>query len=443
MPKLETANLQEAINLSPFYSGAVGVDRTLDPDSHLYRPIFPTRPSATQLPSTIQSHMQEVCLYYYQANPLAHRYIDMVKDYTVGEGVTFKAADKQVQALLEEFWYGIDNDVANSLPQWVVELSIYGEVALAFQPRKGDPCLKLQYINPSWISEVAVDPFDVSRVTSIKLDPNQIKISRRIGGKDIDDPVFPLIARDKDKLLNGQAIFLRINHVSDSPRGIGDLFPLADSMANIDELMFNVKERSRHLTQYFWNVTIEGGTDETCRTKLQEYLQQPLYPGTIRVHNERIKWEQMKVDLGGADIEKVLAPMIGLVITGLGIPAYWTGMSGAPARAAAESVQDPVYKRLITRQGVIKRFLQTLLAFQMDYAIRQKYLPKTIDKTVKILMPKIAIRDLQRTGGAVNRIASSLLEMLEGGVYTKEEVRKMLEELLAELGMTAPTGGQT
>ena len=57
-----------------------------------------------------QDRMQDIAFYLYDSNPLAHRIIEMTKDFVIGDGFTVKADDPEVQKVLEKHW----NDPVNN-----------------------------------------------------------------------------------------------------------------------------------------------------------------------------------------------------------------------------------------------------------------------------------------------------------------------------------------
>src|SRR3990172_1463021 len=78
-----------------------------DPEG--YRPIGPYRGvgpmiSPRDLSPTMHARMQQVAYYLYLTNPLAHRIVEYLKNYVVGDGVTVKADDPAAAQVIERFW---------------------------------------------------------------------------------------------------------------------------------------------------------------------------------------------------------------------------------------------------------------------------------------------------------------------------------------------------
>jgi len=95
-----------------------------------------------------------VVQYLYQRNPQAKRIIDMSVDFILGDGIKYKAKDKDVQKVLDRFW--LDSDNAWPLKQFarVKELGLWGEYVpkVFITPLNGH--VKLAGIDPKDISKI-------------------------------------------------------------------------------------------------------------------------------------------------------------------------------------------------------------------------------------------------------------------------------------------------
>ena len=423
---VEEAVFEEAVNSRRYYD-------QIDSEGSAnrgYRQIYPlgrNRRSYSDLPEQKHKEMLEVALLLYQTNAIAHRYIEMQKDFVIGDGVKIVAPDPNVQKALDAFWFHPKNEMEERLPKLCTELSIYGEILLTFFVEKNTNILRLSYISPDWIDSVVRDPNDVSHYTKVILKQDD----RDGGGITSGNPEVNLLHYDEDDgMLVGDGIYQAINTVSSNTRGISDLFPLGDSIANLEEFMFNMIERGRHMSSWFYDITIQGSNEKQQREFLRKLLYDPIRPGAYQIHNEKITMETKSVDLKAEETAKTYEALFGHIVTGLGIPPHWTGLVSQMGRAGAEPMQEPAYKKLISRQNILRRFIRKILNYQLDYLIRNGVLDRNVDKTFGIEMPKIAVRDFQRIGGVVNRIADAIIDAFEAGLYTNVEAKERMERLV-------------
>ena len=421
--------MKESVNVQRYWAMD---DTTDEPTENLrrYRQISPfgqgTSPSS--LPQIVQLKMQEVGLWLYQANPIAHRYIEQTKDFVLGDGVRVEAKDHRIDEYLHAFWNHPFNKMDRRLSNLIVELGIYGEIlqGLTFMP---NDILRMSYISPKWIVQVAQDPEDISHFKSVTLSMSSSGVPGIVTG----NPDLELLSLGDNGYLRGDAVFVAINRAADATRGISDLLPLMDVLGNLDTFMFNVIERARSNAEWFWDITYEGAN----REQLMEYARQldteGTYPGARRLHNEKVKWGIQSTDTKKSDSDGTYESLFSLIVTGLGIPPHWTGVGGGAIRAGAESAQEPSYKRLISRQSEVRSFLEDICNYQIDRLILAGHLPRRVNREFTLHFPKIAIRDAQRLGGATNRIVSAVLDAMEKGVYTKEEAKARVDAAFKSL----------
>lgn len=378
----------------------------------------------SELPIVVQEKMQNICLWLYQSNPIAHRYVEMIKDYVVGDGMHYEAEDKRVQEYLDAMWEHPDNKLYEKLPLYVADLSIQGELLLQLQ-MEGD-LLRLPYLNPSWISSVEVDPSDLSRFVAVNLKSDVVTKG---------SPRLTLLNVGKKGYREGDALFLPINRVGDAKRGISDLLPLADVIGNLDLFLFNITERARFMNNWFYDIKYEGANDNDLKNYYRQILLQKTFPGAMRLHNEKVTWDIKAPNLESNDSKELFNSIFSMLATGLGWPPHWTGLGMTGARAGAENSTDPAYHMLTTRQALIKSFLTDIGNFYIDQLLRKGSLKRPKSRKFKILAPRIAIRDLQRLGGAISRVIATVTNLVEKDIYTKEEAKQKIDELLDQISV--------
>lgn len=438
MPKITGRSIvSESTNLSYMYLDTTSTRGGIDSDDWRFRNSGTARISS-DIPSLTQDKHFAVSTYLYQSNPFAHRFVELLNAFTLGEGPVPVAADSAVQDLIDEFWYNDWNDWPNRAMSFGRDLAVYGEQAYMWgelETLNGIPLLGVQYINPR----------DIARVVPSRLDrsiPELILLKRGTlpdTNDTTDNPKLKLSVvkgqRDKTgkRRLVGDAFLYRINNVADSTRGLSDLFPLADWLQIYNEYQFNMAERLSHMTMYFFDVLYKDASEEEILKFRERLIRQPPRPGTYVVHNDRATIEPKVVDLAGGDLVDVSNSFFSTVITGLGWPTHWTGLPSS-GRGVAEAASDPVLRHFSTRQAFLRSSLSKMVKLQIDIAVASGAFT-VANEDFKLLFPKLGLRDFQRAGGTAARISQALRDAVETGLLDQATASRLLLLAFEQAGL--------
>ena len=424
--------IEEAVNLQRQWAGAGFID---DKPGDRFRPlnIFGgPRIQHTDVPTFTQQQMQSCSLFMFQANPIARRQVNMTKDFVIGEAITITATDDKLNQALQAFWEHPDNNMTKRAGEIAVDLAVYGEYLMTVDfTDKG--MMRVNYISPGFVKEVIPDSTDLSRPRTVHLFDNSDAFTAS-GNTAIlvrGNSTIELVSVDSTSgYRRGEGFFLAVNKAADATRGLSDLLPMIDTLSNLDSFIFNNIERANHMAQWFWDVLYEGSTPEQQEAYYRQIVNQGVFPGAIRVHNEKVTWSSVSPNLQAAETERLFGSLFSYAVTGMGMPPHWTGMGAQGARAGAESAQEPAYRSLVTRQGEIRRFLRNMVDYQIDHLILSGKLPKKVNREYRINMPKIVLRDFQRTAGATAKLVQVILDVKEAELYTDEEAKELIKTLM-------------
>lgn len=366
---------------------------------------------------------------FYDSNPLARRIIEMTKNFILGEGIYFEAENKEVQNVLEEFWYDDINNWPIKQHERILELCLYGElfIPVSVNPRNG--AVTLGHIDPYFV--VRVIP-DLNNPTVID------RIEAQIVPWDVERREFKVIRKDRDPFsptygkLSGEVFVFMINKTCNQLRGTSDLLPILDWLDAYDQFLFNRLERESFINNFVWDVTLEGADAEEIENFVKAL--QPPSPGTVRAHNERVKWEVIAPDLESGDAQKEAALIRAHILAGAGFPPhYFSDFSGV--RATAYEAYFPTEKNLVARQKLVKAFIEYIFQFVIDQAIIHKRLPMNISTEFEVYFPEISIRDVERTARSFRYFMLGLAEAKEKGWLRDEECRKIVSSIISQIGV--------
>ena len=378
----------------------------------------PSNESITDLPQHMRNKMMAVGLYLAYTNGFARMLINNYIDYTVGGGFYVSSDSDRVQEILDAFWYHPHNNLDRRIRDVARELAIYGEVlhSIGFGDRG---LMFIHPINPVFIHKVVPAEIDLSHMVSIDLIPELVVEGSK------KSLLLPTL--DKSGRLVAEATHLRLNAVSDATRGISDLLPLGDIIAEMENVQFNALQRENHLGDFFWDVEFQGMNDQQIREKATEIRQEPVYPGMVRLHNERVKWtvQVPKVD---SKTNEIIQSAFHTFVTNAQIPKHWTAFGDATA-TGAEAANDPAYRRLGTRQRIIAELVMSWLDLQLDRAVAMGLVAKKDRRNYSIHTRPVAVRDLQRLGGAAEKMVASIKATHKDGYISGEAAVEYITEV--------------
>jgi hypothetical protein len=411
--------LREAVAMSP-----VG-DNMIDSDDNAWRPLT-IGGAKEELTPTTRDRMCKISRFLYLTNPLARRIIELMVAYTIGNGVTIRAVDPSVQTVIDKFWNDPVNQWPAKLPTRVRELCLYGELCFPVVVNEMDGSVRLRWISPLDISNIIADPDNVQIATTIELSSSIVK-----GNKDSLD-----IIRwdDKQQRLAGEAFFFAINKCSDATRGTSDLLPVLDWIGLLDEIMFNINERTAHMNSWLWDVTLTGASDAECKKYRNTWETTKIRPGSFRVHNEKVKWEAISPKLEALEVTSIARLFKIYIFSGVGIPEHFFSES-QETKSAASEVAESSYHTFEERQQTIKGILKFMIDYVLGEAIEHNTLPSTSNLSYDIIMPRVSKRDIQRAGGSIYRVVQALDLGVKDGMMDIDKAAKIFAATVDQLAL--------
>lgn len=368
--------------------------------------------------------VQEISYFLYTANPLAHRIVEITKDFIIGDGCSYQAdeqADEKVQQILDDFWNDSTNQFNLKQHQKALELGIFGEQYYPVFVNDIDGHVKLGYIDPSFVKCVITNPKNVEQPIEIKL-----KDTSENEGK-----TFKIIRENEDLksdelgLLKGEVFYFAINKVSNATRGRSDLAPLIDWLDAYDQFLINRAERSALINAFVWDVTMTGKTDKELRNYMKQHSTPPR-PGSVRFHNEKVKWESVTPSLNADDATKEARMLKNFILGGAGLPEHWFADGGEANRATAAEMSEPILKRLKTRQNYFKYMLEYMGQFVIDQAIIAGQLKTDANTDFTVKMSDLSARDTKTLSTSLKEVVMSTTLAVQAGVMSKERATTLI-----------------
>jgi hypothetical protein len=238
-------------------------------------------------------------------------------------------------------------------------------------------------------------------------------------------------------------LYWGLNRIAGMTRGLSGLSGSLDHADRLDTNLFDMLERTGLMSAFVWAVTIEGATPEEIKAWQSKYAQPPR-PGSVRVGNEKEKWEAVTPDLKLGDLTTGFRTARNYIAANQGLAPSWMGdVDGT--RANADVQGDPTIKTMTGKQNRLKGMLLELLRQVVWEAVSRGKLPPTaLDKqrqpvdawrTVGLVMPEMNPKDMVRVAGALLQVSQAVSVAVAAGALSKATGTRLLSAVAPHLGV--------
>lgn len=357
---------------------------------------------------------QEAAQKLWISSPMAHRIVETVVDFVVGggtnpamPGLTLGSKDAEAHHVLDEFWNSPHNAFPDNLYEHVQELFVFGEL------------LYLINVRDRFVATTFVPALQIKKVIQADGLPG---VPKHIVLK--NDDVYDVIHwNEQAEQFEGNCFYKRINRLGGQLRGYSFMLPMIDWLSVWESYIYNKLERHAHFDAIWWEVTREGETQQQIEEWLKSARSRPPRPGTVIAHNERVRWDLVQPSRAMAertDIPEYFRDFL-LATGGLG---PWN--PDRPLTRGQGEILDPTARSLSIRQMQTAGFYRQIGQFVLQEA--------GIDATPVVHMPRLGVRDIQRSSGAVSRFAQALETAMANGWVSQEQAGQVFWDILVSLG---------
>lgn len=388
------------------------------------------------LPLPTQDRMQELAYYLYLTNPMAKWLVNMQRAYIVGGGVTLKAEDPDVQAVLDGWWKDPVNNWPKKLPNKVRELGLYGEQCYPAFTAPGTGRVRLGYLDPTLIQEVILDPDNAEQPIGVitKQQTGVLTLPERRYRVIIpitEEELTPAAQRLRELFTDGECFYFAVNKVSNGSRGISDLLDKADWLDGYEQFLFQRLERGDLMNRIIFDLELQGFTQPQI-DEFKKGFALPR-PGGVHFHNEKVKLNATAPDLKANDAQTDARQFKHQAIAGF--PEHWYGGGGDVNRATAGEMDEPTFKLLHDRQLDIKCLIEECGQHQIRQAKAVGVLKQTAPESFQASFPEMVTADLTKIGAVLVQVSQALAPMLLQRLLSKAEARTIFAVTVKALGV--------
>ena len=315
----------------------------------------------------------------WRTNPYAKRIIDIITDYTVGDGLT-PLAEGEIGRFVDAFWHHPQNRLDLRLPDLMDELSRSGDLFLALFRNPADGLSYVRAVPKSEIVEIVTADNDWERELVYVVrggtegrqttdDGRQQEGASRglwsvvsgLGTTTFLSPNHPDAAA-ADVVM----VHYSINRPVGALLGESELASILPALRWYGRMLEDRVRLNWAARAFLWFVTVPTGR---VNAKAEQYGAPP-EPGSIVVHDEGEKWDMAAPNLRGLDAQHDLRALRQAISAGSGQPPHWHGDGGDVNRATAGAMNDPAVRRLRRRQRHLQSIVIDLChtAYELAYA---------------------------------------------------------------------------
>lgn len=306
----------------------------------------------------------------YHHDPVAHRAVELTREFTLGKGVEANAKTDVGREAWETFWK--TNSMDDRLHEIVGDLSVFGELFIRYFP-KADT-LVVRSLDPATIYEIVTDQEDHETVFFYhqQFQTRTELYAPPAGARGAPTGPTPrAVTKFVIRQIPAQEIdHVRINARSAEVRGRPDLFPALGYLKRLRDLMTAQVIKEDMIARYGYDLSVDGNAADVNALMGQMFPGgKPPPPGSVFAHTKAAELTGLQFNQGAdTSLQYTIDTLFNLIALGIGVPKEYLGVQGHGTRATALVATEPGVKRFEDRQSVVERLLHRMADRVFDRA---------------------------------------------------------------------------
>jgi hypothetical protein len=347
-------------------------------------------------------------------NPLIRRGVEVQVYYVLGKGVSIKAADPEVDVIIQEFLDDAKNQAEltghQALQNKVREIQVEANLFFVFFSGQGKT--RVRTIPMAEIDEILCNPEDAKDPWYYKRTWQQQGLDGGIEQKEALYPDWrhrprekPDKVRDIPVMWDTPVYHVKVNALSDMRFGVSEVYAAIDWAKAYKEFLEDWATLTRALSRYAHKLSLAGGKGAVAAAKARlgstlgvgSYETNPApVVGSTFVQGQGTNLETMRI--GGANVAAEDGRRLLLMVAaGQGLPETFYGDTSVGSLATAKSLDRPTELMMVDRQTLFATILRDIFAYVIEQAVRAKRLSgQVIDEDDGT--PRIVLADDPNTG---------------------------------------------
>ena len=333
------------------------------------------------------------------AHPLVRRGLNLRTSYVHGQGgpqISDETDDADVNEVVQQWWTAAENQNALTGPEARARLerslSTDGNVFIASFTNPVDGRVTNRTIPFEQITRIVTNPEDRGQVwfyerTYTKraeaFDTTEESVTVLYPDLAYAPAVRPHSIQGHPVLWDQPVRHVKVNDLDGWEFGIGDTFAVAPWARAYRDFLQDWVKLMRSLSQFAWRGTAEGKRAQKARQALARAQQGvPGNDGSVGATYVSAPGETLEaIPKTGATIDADSGrPLLAMIAAGLDVPVTMLstdpGITGA--RSTAETLDEPMYRAMRSRQDVWSRVFIDLAEYRIEQAVRAGKLPGAV-----------------------------------------------------------------
>ena len=374
---------------------------------------------------------------YSLKDPLAHRAIELMTDYSFGSGISWNIKEEGPKDLLSVFWSSPANRSlfsARGQRKSSNKLLIDGELFLAvFLGSKGEATIRR--IDPLEITEFITDPDDIENVRYYKREWVDVQSSphtdyycsfSNIKDEACNDSAGVSHQKTQDALI----YHLPINDIGQ--RGNSYLLPVLEWVKLYRKFLASRVAVMLALARFAWKIKVQGGQTAVDTTK-STYHEEEIKAGSTSIENMGADLQPIKTDSGAGQAYQDGRQLKLQISAGTGWPEQYFGDISIGNLATAKTVELPVQKMCESYQSIWQGVYEDIFNLILTHnGINDTYVDIDFPKISEEAAASIAQSLLQISQVFPEFTSSHDVKQTALGVLGIKNVNDVLEQLNQE-----------
>lgn len=325
----------------------------------------------------------------YKKNPLAGQIVDIKRYFTMGQGISFKAEDPEVNEVLKAFWQDESNKWFQRQSQLSDDLEIDGEFYLRFFTDQYTGRVQVRCI-PAWqITDIVTDQNDAEKPLYYRRE----WVEQRW---DPESKLYAIVKYhtgvDADYIPADEILHVKIGAPLYAKFGQSPLYRVLGYLNAYKEWLEDRAKLNKARAAFAWKKKIKSAAAGVAGAasgvlgvlnKVITGAEKPTPPktGGVIVENEAVEWDIVQAKIGADDASEDGRAIKLMICAGSGIFEHYLGDAKVGNLASTKSMELPMLKMFEWRQKLFEEVFLSMFRRIIRAAVTAGVLPEKIKVT--------------------------------------------------------------
>jgi len=383
----------------------------------------------------------ELALLGWLKNPLVKRGVSVQSHYVFGQGISIRAADEEVNAVVQGFLDDAKNQTELTSHQAMMtkeqELAVYANLFFVFFTDRASGRVRVRTIPFDEVPDIICNPEDSKDAWFYKRSWSEQELSGTATAKTALYPDWRYRPKAKPKTIGTSAVqwdtpvyHVAVNKLSTMRFGVSEVYAAIDWAKAYKSFLEDWATITRAYSRFAYRLTVPGGKVgiAAAKTKLattygssSSEMNPPPVTGATFIGGQDVKLDPLRI--GGANVSAEDGRRLLLMVAAAqGLPESFYGDVSVGTLATAKSLDRPTELQMRNRQILWADVFSAILGYVVEQAVRAGTLKGTIeeeddgtpivtlaeerDASIHVTFPPILEHDVQASVQAIVQAAT-------------------------------------